>query len=328
MKERGMTNMKRRCAILDDYQQVALQMADWSFVTDSVDIESFSTHIGDREQLIEAIKDKEIVVIMRERTPFPRELFERLPNLKLLITSGQRNASIDLAAAALHGVTVCGTDVLKESTMEHAWGLLLSLARHIPQEYMVLKQHGVWQTTVGTGLRGKQLGILGLGSIGSLMVPVAQAFGMKVMAWSQHLTQARTEALGVTLATSKQALLQSSDFVSIHLVLSERTRHLLKAEDLKQMKKSAYLINTSRAPIIEQEALLEALQQQWIAGAAVDVYETEPLPRDDMLRTIPNLVITPHLGYVTRDNYQIFFGQAVDNIVAYLRGEPKRLLKG
>jgi phosphoglycerate dehydrogenase-like enzyme len=319
--------MRLRCAILDDYQQVALSMADWSHVGDRVDTVSFSTYMGDRELLVEAIKDKDIVVIMRERTPFPRDLFERLPHLKLLITSGARNASIDLAAASDHGVTVCGTDVLKEATMEHAWGLLLSLARHIPEESMALKHHGVWQTTVGTGLRGKQLGLLGLGSIGSLMVPVAKAFGMKAMAWSQHLTQERADALGVTLAPSKKALLQSSDFVSIHLVLSDRTRHLLKADDIKQMKKSAYLINTSRAPIIERAGLIEALQQRWIAGAAVDVYEVEPLPQDDIMRSITNLIITPHLGYVTSDNYQIFFGQAVDNIDAYLRGEPKRLLK-
>jgi phosphoglycerate dehydrogenase-like enzyme len=189
-----------------------------------------------------------------------------------------------------------------------------------------MRNHGAWQSTLGTGLFGKQLGLLGLGKIGSLMVPVAKAFGMQVMAWSQHLTQDKTDSLGVTLAPSKEALLESSDFVSIHLVLSERTKHLLQANDLKRMRRTAYLINTSRAAIIELDAMVDALQSQWIAGAGLDVYETEPLPDDDILRCLPNVITTPHLGYVARENYQQFYSQAVEHIEAFLQGSPKRLL--
>jgi len=318
--------MTLQCAILDDYQDVALRVANWSQLKDRVNIINFTKYMDNINELVESLADKDIIVVMRERTPFPRALFERLPRLKLLVTTGLRNASIDLVAAQEYGVVVCGTDSRKEPPMELAWGLILSLARQIPQEYLSMRSHGAWQSTLGTGLSGKQLGLLGLGKIGSLMVPVAKAFGMQVMAWSQHLTQDKTDSLGVTLAPSKEALLESSDFVSIHLVLSERTKHLLQANDLKRMRRTAYLINTSRAAIIEPQVLIDALQNQWIAGAGLDVYETEPLPADDILRRLHNVITTPHLGYVTQENYQQFYGQAVENIEAFLQGVPKRLL--
>jgi phosphoglycerate dehydrogenase-like enzyme len=256
--------MKLRCAILDDYQNVALKLANWASLSERVEVTSYATHFETEDALVQAIHDKEIIVIMRERTPFGKSLFERLPNLKLLITSGSRNAAIDLDAAAKFGVTVCGTASTKEPPMELTWGLILSVARHIPQENHTFKSSGAWQSTIGTGLRGKRLGLLGLGKVGSLMVPVAKAFGMEVVAWSQNLTKDKTDALGISLATSKHELLEKSDFVSIHLILSDRTHHLLQAHDLKRMRPSSYLINTSRASIVNPIALVEALQNGWI----------------------------------------------------------------
>ncbi|TVY08824.1 D-2-hydroxyacid dehydrogenase family protein [Paenibacillus cremeus] len=315
--------MKLRCAILDDYQQVALTSADWSPILDQVEVKSIHRHIDQQEELIEEIGNCEIVVIMRERTPFRADLLAKLPNLKLLVTTGMRNASIDLAAAKAQGITVCGTGGAGNSTAELTWALILGVARSIVQEHNAIRS-GQWQSTIGTDLYGKTLGVLGLGKLGTKIAKFGQAFGMDVVAWSQNLTQERADEAGVRLAASKEELLESSDFVSIHLVLSDRTRGLIGAEDLKRMRPTAYLINTSRAPIVDQAALAEALQEGWIAGAAVDVFDVEPLPQDHMYRSLPNLLTTPHLGYVSRANYDAFYKDAVEDIEAYLAGSPVR----
>ncbi|MGG1555341.1 D-2-hydroxyacid dehydrogenase family protein [Paenibacillus ferrarius] len=317
--------MKIRCAILDDYQQVALQSADWSRISDRVEVTSIERHIDDPEELIAHIAECEIVVIMRERTPFRAELLARLPRLRLLITTGMRNASIDLAAAAAQGVTVCGTGGAGNATAELTWALMLALARNIVPEHNAIRSGG-WQSTVGSDLYGKTLGILGLGKLGSKIATFGQVFGMDVIAWSQNLTQARADEAGVKLAASKEELLASSDYVSIHLVLSDRTRGLIGAADLKQMKPTAYLVNTSRGPIVNSAALATALQEGWIAGAAVDVFETEPLPQDDPYRSLPNLLTTPHIGYVSKANYEAFYRDAVEDIEGYLAGKPVREL--
>lgn len=319
----GMT--KLRCAILDDYQQVALTAADWSPILDRVEVKTITRHIDQQDELVELIADCEIVVIMRERTPFRASMLDRLPRLKLLITTGMRNASIDLEAAASKGITVCGTGGAGNSTAELTWALLLGLARNIVQEHHAIRS-GQWQSTIGVDLYGKTLGLLGLGKLGSQIAKVGQAFGMDVMAWSQNLSQQRADEAGVKLAASKEELLENSDFVSIHLVLSDRTRGLIGAEDFKRMRPSAFLINTSRAPIVDQTALAEALRNGWIAGAGVDVFEVEPLPKDDPYRSLPNLLTTPHIGYVSEANYEAFYRDIVQDIGAYLSGEPIRII--
>jgi phosphoglycerate dehydrogenase-like enzyme len=318
--------MKLRCAILDDFQNIALSMADWASLQNQVDVFSLSEHFTDEDALVEAIGDCDIVVIMRERTPFKAPLLARLPKLKLLITSGMRNASIDLNTAAAQGVTVCGTASGSEPPMELTWALILGLARHIVPENNAFRQRGVWQSTLGVTLSGKRLGILGLGKIGRRMAQVAQAFGMNVCAWSQNLTQQQADEAGVTLASSKEELLASSDFVSIHLVLSDRTRGLIGQAELNLMKPTAFLINTSRAAIVDQDALIEALNHQRIAGAGLDVFAIEPLPEDHILRTLPNVLATPHLGYVADSNYQGYFKGAVEDIQAFIDGKPVRKL--
>ena len=318
--------MKLRCAVLDDYQGVALSAGDWPRLADSVEVTSFRQHFGSRDEAAEALAEYDIVVAMRERTPFTAELFARLPRLRLLVTSGMRNASIDLEAAERHGVTVCGTASRSEPPVELTWALILGLARQLVPESTALRDGGPWQHTVGTDLHGSRLGLLGLGKIGSMVARIGQAFGMEVSAWSRNLTAERAEAAGVGLAPSMEELLEGSDFVSVHLVLSERTRGLLGAAELKRMRPSAYLVNTSRAAIVDQAALAEALRGGWIAGAGVDVFEAEPLPADDAFRSLPNLLATPHLGYVTQRNYGVYFEQAVEDIAAFLAGEPVRRL--
>ncbi|MFI8997938.1 D-2-hydroxyacid dehydrogenase family protein [Streptomyces sp. NPDC053542] len=318
--------MGLRCAVLDDYQGVALSMADWSAVAEDVDVRVVREYIGDRERLVEAVGDCEILVAMRERTPFPEELFARLPRLRLLITSGMRNAAIDLEAAARHGVTVCGTASNTEPPVELTWALLLGLARGLVQENTALREGGPWQSTVGADLHGRRLGLLGLGKTGTRVAAVGQAFGMDVVAWSQHLTDERAAAAGVRRLHTKEELLESSDFVSVHLVLGERTRGLLGAAELRRMRPTAYLVNTSRAAIVDQDALAEALRGGWIAGAGVDVFDQEPLPADHPYRSLPNLLATPHLGYVTRRNYEGYFQQAVEDIAAFVAGTPVRQL--
>ncbi len=317
---------KIRCAILDDYQNVALSFADWSTLEDSIETHVFSEHIADEKALVAALSDAQIIVIMRERTPFTASLFSHLPKLKLLITSGMRNASIDMASAQAHGVTVCGTGSGGSAPVEMTWALILGLARHLVAENNALRQNGPWQSTVGFGLSGKRLGLIGLGKIGQKMAVIAQAFGMHVVAWSQNLTAERAAAYGVDFAASKEALLATSDVVSIHLVLSERTRGLLDAADLALMKHSALLINTSRAAIVDQPALIAALEANKIGAAGLDVFDIEPLPANHPFRTLPNVLATPHLGYVADGNYRTYFTEAVENIEAWLAGEPVRVL--
>jgi phosphoglycerate dehydrogenase-like enzyme len=308
-----------RCVVLDDYQGVALANADWS----GLDVTVIRDHLDDPAP---ALADAECVVIMRERTPFPASLFARLPKLRLLITSGMRNASIDLQAAADHGVTVCGTGSAKTPPTELTWALILGLARHLAVENAAFHSGGPWQSTVGVDLAGATLGLVGFGHLGKAVGRIGKAFGMDVVAWSQNLTADRTADEGVRLASSLHDLLEQADFASIHLVLSERTRGLVDAAALACLKPSAFLINTSRAAIVDQQALLEVLRDNRIAGAGLDVFETEPLPLGDELRTLPNVLATPHLGYVTQANYRTYFQEAVQDIHAFVQGTPLREL--
>lgn len=313
-----------RIAILDDYQNVALQMADWSVLPKDAEIRVFSDHLHDQDALAGRLNDCEIVMAMRERTPFPRSLFAQLPKLKLLTTTGMRNAAIDMQAASDHGVVVCGTGGVVYPTAELTWGLILSLLRHIHREDRATRG-GRWQIDMGVGLNGKTLGVIGLGNLGSQVAAVGKAFQMNVIAWSQNLTAERAASLGATLV-SKDELLAQADVVTIHLVLSDRTRGLIGAHELGLMKPSAYVVNTSRGPIVDEQALVAALQNRQIAGAGLDVFDTEPLGLDHPLRTLENTVITPHVGYVTAETYKIFFEQTVENIAAFLDGTPIRVL--
>ena len=316
----------RTCLILDDYQQAALTLADWGRLSGRVAVSALSDHIADREALIARIDQAEILVIMRERTPFPAALLERLPRLELLVTSGMRNLAIDIAAANARGVTVCGTESSPTPPTELTWALILGLARQLPLEHQNLRTGGPWQSTVGTDLAGATLGVLGLGKIGSRVAEIGRAFGMRVIAWSPNLDDGRAAAAGVERAGSKEALLEASDVVTIHLVLGDRTRGLLGEAELRRMRRDAILVNTSRAPIVDQAALVRALTEQWIAGAGLDVFQTEPLPPDSPFRSLPNVLALPHLGYVSRNNYRTFFTQAVEDIEAWLAGSPIRTL--
>ncbi|RKH66156.1 D-2-hydroxyacid dehydrogenase family protein [Corallococcus llansteffanensis] len=317
---------KLRCAILDDYQDISTKIADWTPLREQVEVVVFCEHFSQQEALVAAVADCEVIVIMRERTPFPKALFAKLPRLRLLVTTGMRNASIDVAAAVAHGVTVCGTASSSEPPAELTWALLLALARDVVGENVAFRRSGPWQSSVGFDLQGKRLGLLGLGKIGSKVAKVGAAFGMDVVAWSPNLTDARASEVGVTRAASKEALLETSDFVSIHLVLGERSRGVIGRAEFERMRPTAFLINTSRAQIVDQAALVEALQRGMIAGAAVDVFEVEPVPEGDVLRTLPTLLATPHLGYVSRNNYATYFREAVEDIQAFLAGAPIRKL--
>ncbi len=281
----------QNCLILDDYQNAALGLAEWTRLAGRVAVGTVTEHIPDRDALVARLTDAEILVIMRERTPFPAALLERLPRLKLLVTSGMRNASIDLAAARARGITVCGTDSSPTPPTELTWALILGLARHLPLEV--------------ANLRGG---------------------GPNVVAWSQNLTAGQAEEAGVALAPSKDALFEAADFLTLHLVLSDRSRSIVGEDELRRMRPSAYLVNTSRAGLVDQSALLRALEEGWIAGAGLDVFETEPLPADSPFRRLPNVLALPHLGYVSRANYTRFFTQAVEDIEAWLAGAPVRLL--
>jgi len=313
-----------RVAILDDYQHVALQMADWSALPAGVEVQVFSDHLKDQDALVERLKNFEVVMAMRERTPFPRSLLERLPTLRLLTTTGMRNAAIDLQAATDRSVVVCVTGGVLSPTAELTWGLILALLRYIPREDQATRA-GQWQVSTGIGVQGKILGVIGLGNLGSQVATVGKAFQMPVIAWSQNLTAERAAQVGATLV-SKDELLSRSDIITIHLVLSERTRGLLGARELALMKPTSYLVNTSRGPIVDEQALVAALQKKTIAGAALDVFDEEPLPLDHPLRHLENTVITPHLGYVTIETYRIFFDQTVENIRAFLNGAPVRVI--
>jgi phosphoglycerate dehydrogenase-like enzyme len=313
-----------RLAVLDDYQDVARRYADFASLPAHADVVVFRDHLQDEGALAARLSDFDAIIAMRERTPFTRSLLVALPRLKLLITTGMRNASIDVAAAHERGVVVCGTEGLPYPTAELTIGLILALARKIPLEDRATRE-GAWQVSVGTGLSGKTLGLLGLGRLGSRVARVGLAFDMRVIAHSQNLTPARAAEHGAELV-SFDSLLSESDVLSVHLVLSERTRGLIGERELSKMKPSALLINTSRGPIIDEGALVGALEARTIAGAALDVFDEEPLPSAHALRRLDNTVITPHLGYVTDETYRIFYGQALEDVAAYLRGEPIRTI--
>lgn len=317
--------MALRCAILDDYQGVARGLGDWSQLEGRVEVKVFNRHLGTAANVIAALSDFDIVVAMRERTAFPRQVIEALPRLKLLITTGMRNASIDTGAARSRGVVVCGTGSFGSPTSGIAIGLMLELTRHIGYENAQLHAGAVWQSTLGPDLEGMTLGILGLGKLGTRTAAIARAFGMKVIAWSQNLTAEKCAAAGVG-HVGKDELFRSSDFVTIHVVLSPRSRGLVGARELALMKPSAYLINTSRGPIVDEAALLAVLRENRIAGAGLDVFDVEPLPLDHPFRKMDNVVITPHLGYVSQQNYRNYFSDVVNDIRAFLDGAPVRLI--
>ena len=313
-----------RVALLDDYQGVALASADWGSLPAQVAVEAFRDHLADEAAVARRLEPFDVVMALRERTPFPGSLLRRLPRLKLLTTAGMRNAAIDLAAATDLGILVCGTGGSGSGTPELTWGLILALLRNIPREDRATRE-GRWQETVGVDLRGKTLGIIGLGNIGGYVARIGAAFQMRLLAWSQNLTEARAAECGAELV-GKEDLLAGADVVTIHLQLSDRTRGLLGARELGLMKPTAYLINTSRGPIVEEAALVDALRRRAIAGAGLDVFDQEPLPPGHPFLAMDNVVLTPHLGYVTADGYRAFYGQTVENIAAFLAGAPVRVL--
>jgi phosphoglycerate dehydrogenase-like enzyme len=312
-------------ALLDDYQGVALSAGPWDSLGAGVEVTAFGDHVEGSE-LLDRLARFDVVVAMRERTPFGAGLLDRLPRLRLLITTGMANPSIDMEAAKARGIVVCGTGGLPSPTAELTWALLLALARHVCEEDRRMREGG-WQQTVGTELAGKTLGVIGLGRLGRRVAAVAQAFEMPVIAWSQNLDAGAARALGVE-PIERDELLARADAVTIHLRLSERTRGLIGARELGLMKRSALLVNTSRGPIVDEPALLEALHAGTIAGAGLDVYDVEPLPAGHGLRAAPNTVLTPHLGYVTAGTYARYYGDAVEDVAAFMRGEPVRVLNG
>ena len=314
-----------RCAILDDYLDVTLQMADWSKVTDRVDLIVFNQPFASTQAAADALKDFQIICAMRERTPFPRPLFAALPNLKLLITSGMRNAALDLEAAKDHKVVLCGTQWGRDPTASLTMGLILELTRNIGRENARMHAGEPLQSLLGVEIEDKTLGVLGLGKLGSKVAKLAQAFGMNVIAWSPNLTPERCADVGVGYA-SKEQLFSTADIVTIHVVLSQRSRGLVGRDDLARMKPASFLVNTARGPIVDEDALLETLQARRIAGAAVDVFSVEPLPVDHPFRKIDNIVLTPHLGYVTEEGFRNHYGQMVEGIDAWFKGEPVRRL--
>src|SRR5438270_4152232 len=309
------------CAILDDYFNLSLSSADWSKVTDRVDITVFNEPFASPEAAAGALKDFEIICAMRERTPFPRPLFSALPKLKLLITSGMRNAAIDMEAAKDHNVVLCGTQWGRDPTAPLTMGLILELTRNIGRENARMHEGQPWQKFVGHEIEGRTLGVIGLGKLGSKVAGLAKAFGMNVIAWSPNLTPERCKEVGVTYAT-KEELFKTADVITIHVVLGQRSRGLVGAADLARMKPTAYLVNTARGPIVDEAALLETLQQNKIAGAAVDVFSVEPLPVDHPFRKLDNMVVTPHLGYVTEETFRAHYGQMAEGNDAWLNGEP------
>ena len=315
------------CAVLDDYQDVARTVADWRPLSGKIDVHMYTDHFSDREALADALAGFDIAVVMRERTPFDRWLFERLPRLKLLVTTGHRNASIDLEAAADRGVTVCGTEGSSGSTAELAWGLILAHMRNIPQEVGRFRDGGKWQTSVGRTMHGKKLGVIGIGTLGTKVARVGIAFGMDVSGWSRSLTAERCAELGIRHAGSLDDLLRASDVVTLHVTLNAQSRGLIGGRELGLMRPTALLINTSRGPVVDERALIDTLRKRRIAGAGIDVFDQEPLPLDHPYRRLDNLIATPHLGYVTEETYSVFYGQAVEDIAAWLAGNPVRILR-
>jgi len=318
--------MAYRCAILDDYQNVALTLADWSKIKSDVEIKVFTEAVRRSDaDTIRDLKDFDIVVMMRERTRFPKAVIDGLPKLKLLITTGAYNASIDMAACKERGIVVCGTSSYGNPTTGIAFGLMLELTRRIGWENARMKAGVPWQATLGMDIEGKTLGIIGLGKLGARAAGVAKAFGMKVIAWSQNLTPERCKEVGAEYV-SKDDLFRNADIVTIHVQLGQRNRGLITAKEIGLMKKTAYIVNTSRGPIIDEKALLDALNSKQIAGAGLDVYDVEPLPLDHPFRKLDNVVITPHLGYVSQQNYAKYYPDIVEDIRGWIDGKPVRIV--
>jgi phosphoglycerate dehydrogenase-like enzyme len=313
-----------RIVVLDDYQGVAAEMADWSLAGPDIELVSLERHIDDEAELAATPAGAPVVVAMRERTRFTASLFDALPDLELLVTTGPFNAVIDMEAAAAHGVTLCGTGGMITPTSELTWALILGLLRHVAADDADMRA-GLWQRHIGTGLQGQRLGLLGLGRLGSLVARVGLAFDMDVVAWSANLTAERCAEVGVGYVT-RDELFATADVLSIHLVLGPRSRGLVGAAELAAMKPTAVLVNTSRGPIVDEAALIDALRRGTIAGAALDVFDQEPLPADHPLRSMPNTVLTPHVGYVTRPTYEIFYRDIVEDIRAWRAGAPIRLV--
>ena len=313
-----------KIAILDDYQRIARTLADWDRLPAGSELQVFHEHIADRERLAAALRPFDALVVMRERTPFPADLLERLPNLRLLVTTGMRNLSIDLDACRARGITVCGTAIGGTPAAELAWGLILALVKRIPAEDRALRA-GAWQTGLGGTLAGRRLGVVGLGKLGAQVARVGLAFGMDVVAWSENLTGERAGEVGVR-RVEKRELFATSDVVTLHLVLGERSRGIVGAGDLAVMKPTACFVNTARAGLVDEAALIEALSQRRIAGAGLDVFSTEPLPPDHPLLRLDNTVLTPHLGYVTEENYAVFYREALEDVLAWAAGQPVRVL--
>jgi phosphoglycerate dehydrogenase-like enzyme len=305
-----------RVAILDDDQNVATTMADWSRVSDRAEVVVYTDHVADPDDVVDRLVGFDAICVMRERTPLPRSIIERLPRLKLIASTGPGNASIDVAAAQERGIQITNTGYTATPTVELTWAMIMASARNLAGENASVRVGG-WQTSVGRELRGRVLGILGLGGIGSQIARIGTAFGMEVLAWSQHLTPEKAEAAGAILVP-KDALLTESDVLTIHLVLSDRTRGLIGAHELARMKPTSWLVNTSRGPIVDEAALIDALSTHSIGGAAIDVFDTEPLPPDHPLRTLPNVLATPHIGYVAQDLYRTFYGDAAAAINDWL----------
>jgi phosphoglycerate dehydrogenase-like enzyme len=305
-----------KIAILDDYQNVALEMADWSALSKRAEITVFNDHVSEPSALVERLLPFDVVCAMRERTPLPRNVIERLPNLKLIASTGSVNSSIDVAAAGDHGIAVVHTGYRSDPTIEFTWALILASARHIVTESNSVRSGG-WQQTLGTDLRGETLGVLGLGRIGSQVARIGSAFGMKLIAWSQNMTPESAEATGAILV-SKDQLFERADILTIHLVLSGRTRGMVGAAELERMKPTAWLINASRGPIVDEQALISVLKNKQIAGAAIDVFDVEPLPPNHPFRTLDNVLATPHIGYVSHSLYKTFYEDTVSNIRKWL----------
>jgi phosphoglycerate dehydrogenase-like enzyme len=319
--------MQARCVILDDYQDVALQIADWSALAGKIEIERLNTSLLERDQLAEPLAPYQVIVAMRERTVFDAELLARLPHLKLLVTTGMVNAAIDMEAAGRRGILVCGTRGSVGPAAELAWGLLLALARNIPAEVANLRGNGEpWQVSVGIDLKGKTLGIAGVGRLGRLVAGYGLAFGMHVIGWSRSNTPEKSHELGIGFVATLDGLLKQADVVTLHLTLTPETRGIIGARELGLMKPGALLVNSSRGPLVDEAALIAALRSGHVGGAALDVFDTEPLPVDHPFRTLPNVVATPHLGYVTRETYRIYYQGAADAVAAWLAGTPIRVL--
>lgn len=312
-------------AILDDWEGVADRWVDWSAAVPDVAVTIHRDHLVDHDDIVARLSDCDIVMLMRERTPFPAAVIERLPRLRLLITTGMRNRSVDVAALQARDVTFCGTGGIATSTSELTWALILALSRGIPAAALSMSQ-GDWQPTPGIDLHGATLGLVGLGRLGAQVGTVARAFGMSVIAWSPRLTEERAGERGAELV-SKSELFGRSDVVSVHMVLAPSTRGLIGAEELRAMKPTAFLVNTSRGPLVDESALLTALHEGWIAGAGIDVYDREPLPPDHPLREAPRTLLTPHLGYVTEGTMRLFYAQAAEDVRAFVDGAPIRLVQ-